>query len=640
MINPFEKRATEYIRDNEAFLAMVSPEPLNAYISEYAKNGNLYDRLVRIVGTPGSGKTTIATLFQYKTISTVLRNSSVPSYAPIIDALTSCGVITNGTSPCVLGCRLPLESDYRAYWELPYPNDLKTGLLISMIQARSILGWIRNLINAGHALDDISFVPREDAAGALECIGGTDIKDILARAKDVEKGIYSITAALVPPKYEEVSEILPTAYMPFDVIDSVTVKVNSKSNELLLRPLMILDDVHSLHDQQFQEMQTWLSRRELRVARWVLMRFDILSPVESLNEVLMDSQTIRSSTTKNSRDVTNILLQQGENRLKQRQLFRRMAKDMADRYLSQMSVFHTRKLNSLASMLDTKPLILSRSKLDELKTECDKVQRKFSINESRMIELKHSIDEYMQSGQKIGGDVYYSTLLVLMNRYVKRTPNRSLFEDAEPTQPLKVKKGVTDGAEIHLLHKYNRPYYFGIDDLCDAATENAEQFLHLSSVLVEMMQTRLIRRRDASLSAENQHKLLRARSQELINQWGFSNSQAVRSLVDKIGGLCVEKSKQPNAPLNGGANAIGIPQEKFVQIAGEYPELAKVLHFAVAYNALTLVYDHMTKGKKWCLIELGGLAILKHGLTLKRGGFIEFSTVKLNNLVSHESNDG
>ncbi len=28
MINPFEKRATEYLRDDEAFLAVVTPEPL------------------------------------------------------------------------------------------------------------------------------------------------------------------------------------------------------------------------------------------------------------------------------------------------------------------------------------------------------------------------------------------------------------------------------------------------------------------------------------------------------------------------------------------------------------------------------------------------------------------------------------
>ncbi len=31
MTNPFEKRATEYLRDDEAFLAVVTPEPLATF---------------------------------------------------------------------------------------------------------------------------------------------------------------------------------------------------------------------------------------------------------------------------------------------------------------------------------------------------------------------------------------------------------------------------------------------------------------------------------------------------------------------------------------------------------------------------------------------------------------------------------
>ena len=35
MANPFEKRATEYLRDDEAgFLSLVSPEPLRTYLEE------------------------------------------------------------------------------------------------------------------------------------------------------------------------------------------------------------------------------------------------------------------------------------------------------------------------------------------------------------------------------------------------------------------------------------------------------------------------------------------------------------------------------------------------------------------------------------------------------------------------------
>ena len=45
-------------------------------------------------------------------------------------------------------------------------------------------------------------------------------------------------------------------------------------NRFELRPLMILDDAHNLHPLQLLAVQRWLTRRELKVARWVLMRLD------------------------------------------------------------------------------------------------------------------------------------------------------------------------------------------------------------------------------------------------------------------------------------------------------------------------------------------------------------------------------
>jgi hypothetical protein len=76
MENPFLRRATEFLRDDEAFLAIVSPEPVTYFLGRPGKAGTLYDRLVLLRGTPGSGKTTLARLFEFPTLATLLRNES------------------------------------------------------------------------------------------------------------------------------------------------------------------------------------------------------------------------------------------------------------------------------------------------------------------------------------------------------------------------------------------------------------------------------------------------------------------------------------------------------------------------------------------------------------------------------------
>ncbi len=233
-------------------------------------------------------------------------------------------------------------------------------------------------------------------------------------------------------------------------------------------------------------------------------------------------------------------------------------------------------------------------------------------------------------------DLRLSMLAILLERYANRTPQRGLFEEAtdvEPSRPVTASAAIADGAKIHLLHQFDRPYYYGIDALCDASSENAEQFLHLAARLVAQSETQLIRSKAPTLTSQVQHSLLRDRADEMIREWDFPLHHLVKRLSQGIADQCIEKSLEGNASLNGGANAFGIPQEEFDQIPKLQPDLAKVLQFGVAYNAFVLIPNHGTKNKLWCLVELSGVVLIKSGLTLKRGGFLERRVEDLTRLL-------
>ena len=97
MDNPFLRRATEQLRDDEAFLSIVSPQPLTHFFKRPAEQGTLYDRLVHLQGTPGSGKTTLARLFEFSALSALLRSTGSSDYEAVAGALEQCGAIREGT---------------------------------------------------------------------------------------------------------------------------------------------------------------------------------------------------------------------------------------------------------------------------------------------------------------------------------------------------------------------------------------------------------------------------------------------------------------------------------------------------------------------------------------------------------------
>lgn len=630
MDNPFLKRATEYYRDEEAFLAVISPEPIRYFLRE-AKKESLYEKLVHIRGTPGSGKTTMAKVFEFPALSALLRTSAMPTHRELLDTMSDCGALVDGRLE-VLGCRLPLETDYRDVWEFQYPDAVKLKLTITLIQARAVLAWLRHLQQGGYDLSQVRVEARADADAALVAIGGSVGTSLLERARQIERALYNVVGALLTPSLDQLDSTVTEAYRPFDVIDRIVV-VSPDGEKLRLRPLVILDDAHALHPAQFGGLQRVLIQREIRVARWILARLDVLHPKEAFKALTEDraGESPMPGVTA-SRDYLPIMLQSLDERRKHRVAFRRMATDMASRYLMQMEIFRTRNLHRLENLLGDQVSPLAKSKLEDFRAYVDGAQRRLSISNERRCELQAAVDAYIPEGAtSVAPEIQLAMLLVLMHRMEKR--GQTGFFDFEPPEPAsklpKVDSGVFSAARIHLFHRFDRPYYVGIEDVCDASSENAEQFLRLTAELVETSAVNIIRGKVALLEPSVQHHTLREKAAHVVQEWDFPRARQVRKLVESLAARCLQKTLAPNAPLGAGANAYGILREEFEAIPDQHPELAQLLQAAIANNALTVVPRYSCKNKEWCLLELGGIVILHHGLTLKRGGFLEGSAASL-----------
>lgn len=623
MANPFLRRATEYVHDDASFLSIVSPAPLTTFLAKSPYKEEMFEVPMRIIGEPGSGKTMLAKLAEFNMVETIARDLSSSTHRELASALADAGFLVEGR-PTVAAVRVPMESDYRDFWELPYDTVVKTKLALWLVQARAMLGLLRNLTADGRrGISEVRFLARHGVEAHVEQIGGLEGEGVRTRALEVQKAIYSVAAGLRPPRIEDIPAAATSPYQPFEAIRRVEIEWNGVT--ISLSPLVILDDVHALHPFQRDEMLAALARREIRFGRWLMMRLDALAPGAVL--AVPGHQETHSLST--GRDFIDIRMQGVGERGYERRQFRTMAIDMANRYLPLVPALNNRNATDFSSLLPGEAPTLSPGGVRELSHSIDKDQRKLGVTAGRREEIAALVDRYLAGtdSHDTAEEVRLSMIRILLHRYANRVQHTTplLFEewDPEPKYPLKANSGVADGARLHLHHSHKRPMHYGLSDLCDASNQNAELFLQFAGALVARMETRVIRNQSPALTAAMQDLALAEKARAIMDSWSFAYSGQARRLVDAIAEECLEVSLSPNARLGAGANAIGMPEQEMQEFLTRDSELALVLKYALANGAIGIQRDYGQGGKSWCIIELSGTVCLAHGLTFKRGGFLE-----------------
>lgn len=625
-MNPWHKRANEFIRDANELLPLISPQPIKKFFQR--ESARLFDRLVVVVGSPGSGKTTLSRLLEFRTLAAVPDFKQNTEVRELLTSLAKADVL-NDLEPAVLALRLPAGGQLRSIWDLPYEPRLKHRLLRAMIEAKTVLGWLRAMEDTGVDLKHVRIVTTSNAEAARDAVNADDLEMFRERARMTERAIFKLINALVAPSQDELGEhLIDAAYAPFAIIEAIDISAAWRGRTLRLKPMVIIDDAHELHPTQLEDVDIWLRDREIKIARWMLTRIDSLN-LEDFRRVLRNEETV-SPGTNPGRDRVRILLQDTENR--KRAAFRSVAEDVARRYLQPLTAFHRRGgIHSLKALLNAvRPPVLADTDLKVIQAENDRLVEDNQLTNEQVDAMEAAYPP------ELTPDVKAAVTHIMLQREMRRTPQRSLFgvpaEDSSEEEVSKVQRPVITGAELQLLHRFDRPFYFGFERLADAANENIEQFVALASVLVDRLETQAIRGRQLALDARQQHKAVREQAGKLIDQWDFPYAPQVRKLVDFIGTKCEDLTLRPNAPLSDGANAYGIPISDLANLESN-DELARVLHYALAYQALVLVEPYDCKGKTWALFELGGISIIAKGLTHSRGGFVEGTLHQLKNAV-------
>jgi hypothetical protein len=622
MDNPFKKRRTELITDRRTLLSLVSPVPIEEFFR--VDKAELIEKLAMVVGTPGCGKTTVAQVVEFESLSMLCQTTSTPINKDLVDVLTMNGFIKDGL-PAVLGHRLAMTTNFRDIWELPYSEQTRTALLRAFVQSKAVLGWFRQLEEMGIGTDDIEIVMGANSESVAEVTGANDSKAFRQYARDIELAIFRVVTSLVPPDEQEMAKgFLNTSYDVFEVLTAIRVgkwPAPLEAPAASLRPMMVIDDAHELHPTQFLQLRDWLKSKAIGVSRWLMCRPDVVSADDYRDALTKDAVPEEDMTpgSTRGRDYLLKLMQLGPSKEKR---FKLIAVDIGNRYIAGIPEFARRGLRDLRPMLGQGVNSMPEGQIKLLQEQIDKLARDSHFSSSLVATLRARVPTTARPDEAL------AALRILMHRERNRTPQLGLLPDDsvrdEPvTDERMAGSSLIEGARIQLMNQFDRPYYYGVDKLISASNANIEQFIRLAGGLVDEVLARVTREKSADLTPKAQHAALVSQATQAMNEWDFPYNAVVRELVKKIANRCLERTMRPNAPLDDGANAIGIPQEEMEKVLKRSERLARVLHFAFAYKALVFVPQYNCKGKVWCLLELGALPSMANGLTLHRGGFIE-----------------
>lgn len=615
--NPFLLRASEDAGGDELFVRLFHPDVLRILETADLEGGAVIFR-----SAPGGGKSSLLRVFTpgvLRLVWQLRRQQDVRDLHLRLSELRAIG----DKGPQLLGILHSCSRGYATLEDLDLSEGRGRACFFALLNARLLLAFIRGAaetfgVDHPTGLQRLQLLVGEvpETLRGLSTGRVLDLRHIQEWSSGIERTIYESLDSLSP-----INEGRLVGHTTLAVLDLLAgAKLLLDGQEVALRILVMLDDVHQLGASQ---------RRSL-LEESVLIRKPVAIWLSERSEVLKFDELVGQGAMR-GRDYRRVLDLEDYWRTAQGAAkFERFVLGVADRRIHEGPSIG---VQSFSGCIVEEP--------EHYEYEAQMAAAAHEL-ERRVTGRFGSLSRYESwlsaaataSGNSEARALSWRTTEILIERDVRRSQHSFDFALSESELLERSSSGLVSAGRLFIAKEFDLPYYYGSRRLAAAASANIHQFLRTASQIYEEVVAATIVKRPPALSPYRQDELLRkiaaAEWQHLPER--LPRGHTVRGFIDALCRFCVEETYQPTAPYSPGVTGIAISmadRDKLLALpsrAGtdhDLHDLTSVLATAISANLLEVILDYRCKGRNWMLLYLNRELCVHYFLPLQRGGWRE-----------------
>jgi hypothetical protein len=625
--NPFLYRAADSQSGNMVedrnFVSLFASSALDLIKEEIAGKG-LWELPLLLISAPGGGKSSLMRIFSVSSMCYIQETISISQNIQSLGKkMEEIGAFQDG-KPYALGILLRMSDEYQSLSE---NNDvIKHGLFCAILNSRIIMSTLQGIcqLSGLHIKNDLSRISM-----SLKTIKNNGMDRLWTQWGDINGEVVfnkmaeleeNLCDMLDDPFWEGNKERFShPGLWSIALLANLEVMINDKI--FPFKPLIMLDDIHELSNEQIKYLFSLVMSRQLSIPIWLSLRKQAVTLESIITEQLhkgiekgRDYYLIDLEKS-NKKNFKNIVLNIAELRVKSvRDKIGGLSEDFVSFLSDEREEILLEKLDKqVVGKIKERILKIAGSEID---TE------KLITDVEKQTNQPHDICRRLRM------------LEILVQREINK-PQKNLFSNEISTdffQNHESKSEIINAAELFLAAEYALPYYFGAKRLITLSSFNIQQFLKLAGALFDESMTaiRLNRDRESLLSPIRQHEILTLKAKEFFTEISTVRyGNKILRFINAIAKKCKEETYRPTAPYAPGVTGTAMTMYEFERLIelskkdNKALELYQIIESAVAHNILEPEPNLKCKGTYFLVLYLNRLLCAHFKLPLQKGGFRE-----------------